>query len=388
MERPALQRLLADIEAGKVDVVVVYKVDRLTRSLTDFAKIVEVFDAHGVSFVSVTQQFNTTTSMGRLTLNVLLSFAQFEREVTGERIRDKIAASKKKGMWMGGYVAARLRREGSQAHRQRDGGRDRRPDLRAVSRDGIGPRPQGNARHRGHPEQAPSRSLRPRPVASRSRRGALYRLLQNALYRGQILHKGASYPGQHEAIVPESLWSDVQGTSPRTGSTGETASIRSNRVSWPACSTMRPATALVPTHANKRGRRYRYYVSQGLINGPTEEVRHGRRVPAADLESLIEARLIEFLKAQTELTFSAAVAVSANESAQLIQCAVVLATRWPTQPPAEKRGVLCEIVHRVDLHSATIEVHVQVEPLLRTLSRLRLPARANGPTRRRSAATF
>ena len=104
MERPALQRLLADIGAGKVDVVVVYKVDRLTRSLADFARIVEIFDAKGVSFVSVTQQFNTTTSMGRLTLNVLLSFAQFEREVTGERIRDKIAASKQKGMWMGGAV--------------------------------------------------------------------------------------------------------------------------------------------------------------------------------------------------------------------------------------------------------------------------------------------
>ena len=104
MERPALQRLLADISDGLVDVVVVYKVDRLTRSLADFAKMVEVFDAHGVSFVAVTQQFNTTTSMGRLTLNVLLSFAQFEREVTGERIRDKIAASKRKGMWMGGFV--------------------------------------------------------------------------------------------------------------------------------------------------------------------------------------------------------------------------------------------------------------------------------------------
>ena len=143
MERPALQRLLADISAGKIDVVVVYKVDRLTRSLSDFAKIVEVFDAHGVSFVSVTQQFNTTTSMGRLTLNVLLSFAQFEREVTGERIRDKIAASKKKGMWMGGLPPLGYDVQGPQAGRQRR----RKPRPSATSSgatpSSVGPRAAG-----------------------------------------------------------------------------------------------------------------------------------------------------------------------------------------------------------------------------------------------------
>ena len=127
MERPALQRLLSDIDEGRIDVVVVYKVDRLTRSLADFAKMVEIFDAHDVSFVSITQQFNTTTSMGRLTLNVLLSFAQFEREVTGERIRDKIAASKKKGMWMGGCCSTRLRRPRSPA-----GGQSRRIEARKA----------------------------------------------------------------------------------------------------------------------------------------------------------------------------------------------------------------------------------------------------------------
>ena len=143
MERPALKRLLGDIGAGKVDVVVVYKIDRLTRSLFDFAKIVEAFDAKGVSFVSITQQFNTTTSMGRLTLNVLLSFAQFEREVTGERIRDKIAASKKKGMWMGGLPAARLRRAEPEAGRQRGGGPHRPPYLPALCSAQIGARSTG-----------------------------------------------------------------------------------------------------------------------------------------------------------------------------------------------------------------------------------------------------
>ena len=145
MERPALQRLLADIEAGRVDIVVVYKIDRLTRSLADFAKIVEIFDAKGVSFVSVTQQFNTTTSMGRLTLNVLLSFAQFEREVTGERIRDKIAASKKKGMWMGGSAAARLSGAGPQARHRRQRGGDRALHLSPLCRTRLGPVVEGRA---------------------------------------------------------------------------------------------------------------------------------------------------------------------------------------------------------------------------------------------------
>ena len=143
LQRPALQRLLDDIRGSKVDVVVVYKIDRLTRSLLDFAKIVEVFDTHGLAFVSVTQAFNTATSMGRLTLNVLLSFAQFEREVTGERIRDKIAASKKKGMWMGGYLAARLRRERPEAGRQRGRSRDRPLYLPSLSRIVFGAPAQG-----------------------------------------------------------------------------------------------------------------------------------------------------------------------------------------------------------------------------------------------------
>ena len=143
MDRPALQRLLDDIRAGQVDVVVVYKIDRLTRSLFDFAKIVEAFDARGVSFVSITQQFNTTTSMGRLTLNVLLSFAQFEREVAGERIRDKIAASKKKGMWMGGSAVAWLRRAEPKVGRQRGGSWHRRPYLPAICRAPIRARAAG-----------------------------------------------------------------------------------------------------------------------------------------------------------------------------------------------------------------------------------------------------
>jgi len=210
MERPALKRLLADIKSGQVQIVVVYKVDRLTRSLSDFAKIVDVLDAHGASFVSVTQQFNTTTSMGRLTLNMLLSFAQFEREIAGERIRDKIAASKAKGMWMGGTVPLgydvkdrklvineaeaetvrmifrRYAELGSVTLLQEE--LDRR-GIRSKRREGAGGRLAGD-----------------RPFS----RGILYLILQNHLYRGEVEHKGNVYPGQHESIVDTDLWRVVQ----------------------------------------------------------------------------------------------------------------------------------------------------------------------------------
>src|SRR4051794_16237008 len=203
MDRPALQQLLADIQAGKVDVIVCYKVDRLTRSLADFAKIVEVFDAKGVSFVSVTQQFNTTTSMGRLTLNVLLSFAQFEREVTGERIRDKIAASKRKGMWMGGVPPLGYR---AQDHK-----------LIIVDREAetvrfIFRRYAELGSVRLLKEELDARSIRSKLRTSASgrlrggkpfARGALYLMLQNRIYRGEIVHREQSHPGEHAPIIDQ-----------------------------------------------------------------------------------------------------------------------------------------------------------------------------------------
>ena len=210
LERPALQRLLGDIKIGKVQIVVVYKVDRLTRSLADFAKIVDVLDAHNASFVSVTQSFNTTTSMGRLTLNMLLSFAQFEREIAGERIRDKIAASKAKGMWMGGAIPLgydvkerKLVVNAAEAETVRliftryaelgsvtllQGELDRR-GFRSKLREGVVGRLAGGAKFS---------------------RGILYLILQNHLYRGEVAHKGNVYPGQHEAIVDADLWRIVQ----------------------------------------------------------------------------------------------------------------------------------------------------------------------------------
>jgi site-specific DNA recombinase len=291
MERPAFQRLLSDVSAGKIDVVVVYKVDRLTRSLSDFAKIVDLFDRHAVSFVSVTQQFNTTSSMGRLTLNILLSFAQFEREVTGERIRDKIAASKKKGMWMGGQPSLgydvkdrKLIVNSAEAETVRHIFR-RYTELRSVRElkedlDGAGIVSKvrtacDGSRYGG------------RPIA----RGALYLMLQNRIYRGEIVHKGKSYPGEHEAIVDETLWNNVQAVLAQNrleranGTPGNEPNLLTG-ILFDA-----QGGRMSPTHANKRGTRYRYYISRSLLEGSAKAKAQGQRIPAVALESLVVRRI-------------------------------------------------------------------------------------------------
>ena len=275
MERPALKRLLEDIQAGKVQIVVVYKVDRLTRSLADFAKIVDIFDAHNASFVSVTQQFNTTTSMGRLTLNMLLSFAQFEREIAGERIRDKIAASKKKGMWMGGNVPLgydvkdrKLIVNEPEASTVRLIFR-RYAELGSVSllraeldrlgivskrREGAGGRLAGGQHFS---------------------RGALYLMLQNRLYRGDIVHQGEAYPGQHEAILDPELWQIVQNKlavhrQERALAVGaEAPSLLAGLI------VDADGSRMTPTHATKKAKRYRYYVSASLLVEITRKPRKG-----------------------------------------------------------------------------------------------------------------
>jgi site-specific DNA recombinase len=295
MERPAFQRLLSDVSAGKIDVVIVYKVDRLTRSLSDFAKIVDIFDKHAVSFVSVTQQFNTTSSMGRLTLNMLLSFAQFEREVTGERIRDKIAASKKKGMWMGGHPSlgydvkdrrlvvnnteAETVRHIFRRYTERKSMRELKEDLDAAGIVSKVRTASDGSRYGGQ------------PIA----RGALYLMLQNRIYRGEIVHKGKSYPGEHEAIVDETLWDNVQ------------AILSENRVHRADGKTGHQPNLLTgilfdahggrmsPTHANKKGTRYRYYISRSLLEGSADAKAGGQRVPAAALESLVVRRIRDWL---------------------------------------------------------------------------------------------
>ena len=210
LERPGLKKLLEDIASGLIDVVVVYKVDRLTRSLTDFSRIVEIFDKHGVSFVSVTQAFNTTTSMGRLTLNVLLSFAQFEREVTGERIRDKIAASKKKGMWMGGFVPLGFAKKDRSLVIVESEAEVVRTLYRLYLKHGTVAALKQEADWLDLRSKAYDTIAEPLRGGKPFSRGHLYRILANPLYVGEIDHKGTCYPGQHEPVIDRKTWDAAQ----------------------------------------------------------------------------------------------------------------------------------------------------------------------------------
>jgi site-specific DNA recombinase len=300
-DRPDLQRLLDDIRSRKLDVIVVYKVDRLTRSLADFAKLVELFDAHGVSFVSVTQQFNTTTSMGRLTLNVLLSFAQFEREVTSERIRDKIAASKRKGLWVGGTLPLGYHMEdGKIAVVEDEAERVRLIYRRYLELGGV---------------NALVRDLRERNIRTKSRllatgatrggvlfgRGSLFYLLRNRFYIGEVKYKDEILPGEQPAIMDRALFDAVQ---------------QKLTDQWTNRSTTRNASdhlltgllfddaghRMVPTHAAKAGVRYRYYVSLPHLHGESKIASVGSvsRVPATEIEDVILKSLHEHLIAQKE----------------------------------------------------------------------------------------
>src|SRR5438046_876860 len=287
MERPALQRLLADMRAGRIDIVVVYKVDRLTRSLADFARLVELFDAQGVSFVSVTQQFNTTSSMGRLTLNVLLSFAQFEREVTGERIRDKIAASKKKGMWMGGNVPLGYdANERTLVINPAEAETVRR--IFALYRElGCVRRVKEEADRLGLRTKCSTTANGAERGGKPFSRGHLYTLLSNPIYTGQIAHKGELYLGQHPALIDDESWSAVRDQL--------AANTSDHRRKAKAVEPSLLAGLLVdargerftPSHAVKKGRRYRYYISTALITDVGTDRAQGWRLAAREIEEAV-----------------------------------------------------------------------------------------------------
>jgi len=351
-----------------VDTIVVYKIDRHTRSLADFAKMGELFDERGITFVSGTQQFNTTTSMGRLTLNVLLSFAQFEREVTGERIRDKIAASKKKGMWMGGNVPL---------------GYDAK-DRKLV----VNEKEAKTVRHIFHryvelgSVQSLREELQADGITSKRRisksgrisggstlyRGALYLMLQNRIYIGEITHKKESYPGQHDAIVERDLWDKVQ------------AILAGNRVERSIGSTAKDPSLLAglmfdgdgnrmtPTHAVKNGRRYRYYISRSLTTDTRKTSPAGIRIPAKEIEQLVSQRLMEFLAntgdlvdtIKTHITDSKALKQAIEESSRL-------AVEWPKKPPSEKRSVFMALIQRIDIRDKSTAIHLSVNQLCKLL---------------------
>jgi site-specific DNA recombinase len=285
-ERPALQRLLTDIRGRKVDIVVVYKVDRLTRSLADFAKLVELFDGHGVSFVSVTQQFNTTTSMGRLTLNVLLSFAQFEREVTGERIRDKIGASKRRGLWVGGMVPLGYVSRDKKLFIEEDEAERVRTIFRRYLELGSLGQLLGDLRQRGIVTRSrrlsDGRTIGGIPFT----RGPLAYLLRNRFYIGEVVFKGEVCPGQHPPIVDRDLFDGVQRRLAEQHHGYHAGRIRSEALLMGRIFDDR-GNRMGPSHSRNGRTRYCYYVSSALIQGQPKAAGTVSRVPAAKLEAIV-----------------------------------------------------------------------------------------------------
>lgn len=355
LERPGLKRLLGDIERGVVDVVVVYKIDRLSRSLMDFSKLVEAFEAHGVTFVSVTQSFNTTTSMGRLTLNILLSFAQFEREVIGERIRDKFAASRARGMWMGGRVPL-----GYDAHDRKlipneaEVPRVRRVfDLFVETGSGV----------------ETARRLQAEGITSKSGRllnkGDVHKFLNLRTYIGEVSHKGKVFAGEHQGIVPRLLWDRAHAilrVSPR---------IRGNANRQHAPALLKglifglDGRALSPSHCRKKGKLYRYYVAQQVLKG---EQADGlvRRISAAQIETAVVDQVRALLR-QPEIvvgTWLAARASDPSLTERHVRDALSnLDPLWDELFPAEQTRIVRALVERVQVGPDGADIRLRVEGL-------------------------
>jgi site-specific DNA recombinase len=355
LERPALGRLMADIGARRIDIVVVYKIDRLTRALMDFAKLIEVLDRNAVTFVSVTQSFNTTTSMGRLMLNVLLSFAQFEREVTGERIRDKFAASRKKGMWMGGWAPL---------------GYDIK-DRKLV----INPAEAAHVRFiferftqlRSVTKLIPM--LAAEGIKAKSGRPVekcyLYRIINNPVYVGEAVHKGTSYPGEHKAIINRALWQRVQDilrVSPRkraANSRARTPALLKGLIFGPN------GTAMTPSHTRRNGKLYRYYIDMGVLKraAPPSPV---SRIAAGDVECAVLDQLRAILRAPEIIirTWRAARRKIDNITEAEVRSALEqLDPLWNELFPAEQARIVKLLVERVDIQENGMEVRFRVDGL-------------------------
>ena len=365
LERPALKRLLADIEAGLIDVVVVYKIDRLSRSLMDFSKLVQAFDEHQVTFVSVTQAFNTTTSMGRLTLNILLSFAQFEREVIGERVRDKIAASKARGMWMGGPVPL-----GYDV-------RDRKLVVNEAEAATVRRVFEGFAAIGSATKLVPA--LRAEGLLTKMGRpfdkGATYKTLNLRTYLGQVTHQGKVYPGEHQAIVPQDLWDrahDIMRESPR---------IRANEARRQTPALLRglifgpDGRALSPTHTRRRGKLYTYYVSQAVLKG-TDDGCTVRRISAGEIEAAVMDQVRAILQ-QPEVVIGTWRAAQADApdltEAETREALEQLDPLWDELFPAEQERIVRSLVERVDVSPAGADIRLRLDGLAGLVRDLRAP---------------
>ncbi|MBB6193184.1 DNA invertase Pin-like site-specific DNA recombinase [Sphingobium wenxiniae] len=369
LERPGLKALLEDVEAGLVDVIVVYKIDRLSRSLMDFAKLVEAFDRNNVTFVSVTQAFNTTTSMGRLTLNILLSFAQFEREVTGERIRDKFAASRAKGMWMGGFVPM---------------GYDV-VDRKLV----INEAEAATIRHmfQRFVELGSATLLTRELVAGGTLnkrgklidKGFLYKLFRNRLYLGEAVHKGTSYPGEHQAIITPELWDQVHAIlqeSPRQRAAN-------TRTQTPALLKGLIFTdrgiAMTPTVTKKGSRHYRYYTSMDAIRNRACE---GRDSFVRLNAGMVEAAVVQHIRSLLRTPEIAARAMEAarRNDPDIDEQDVVTAlsgfdSLWESLFPAEQARIARLLIERVTVSADGLAVDLRTEGLGSVIREMVTPER-------------
>src|SRR5689334_11012710 len=365
LDRPALQRLIQDVKAGRIGIVIVYKIDRLSRSLRDFVKLIELFEVHGVTFVSVTQSFNTTTSMGRLILNVLLSFAQFEREVIGDRIRDKIAASRARGMWMGGKVPLGYDvRDRKLIVNEAEAERVRRVfEVFAETGSGIA------TLRRMAADGMVTKTGRP------FSRSDLYKLLSNRTYLGEVTHKGHTYPGAHLGIVSRQLWDrvhDILTESPR-------ARANQNRQQTPALLKGllfgADGRAMSPTHTRRRGRLYRYYVSQFVLKGSGDMAADVvRRVSAAEIETAV-VNQVRLLLRQPEIIVGTWMAARAEApdltEAETRQALEQLDPLWDQLFPAEQARIIHLLVERVEVGPDGAAIRLRIAGLTGLVDELR-----------------
>ena len=362
LDRPALKRLLANIEAGQIDVVVVYKIDRLSRSLMDFSRLVEVFDRQNVTFVSVTQSFNTTTSMGRLTLNVLLSFAQFEREVIGERIRDKFAASRRKGMWMGGWAPL-----GYEV-------KDRKLVVNEVDANLV--RSIFQRFLKTGSATILARQLIGEGVRNKYGKlidkGILYKLLTNPVYIGEAVHKGVPYPGEHTAIIDRKTWEKVRAqfqTSPRkrAGATrAQTPALLKGLIFDPT------GVAMSPSHTRRRGRLYRYYVSQTALKQGAAECPIGN-VPAAEIEKIVIDQVRLLLRSPEVIVQTwrrARTSVKGLTETEVRRALLEFEPLWNELFPAEQARIIHLLVERVDVQVDGVEIKLRIDGLTSLIGEL------------------
>jgi DNA invertase Pin-like site-specific DNA recombinase len=375
LERPGLQRLLRDIEAGMIDVVIVYKVDRLSRSLMDFAKLMDTFERHNVSFVSVTQSFNTTNSMGRLTLNILLSFAQFERELAGERIRDKFAASRKKGMWMGGWPPLGYEVENRRLVMvEREAALVRRIFDRFAK--------TGSALSVARELNAAGEVTKRRACATGVRggkpwtKGAVYKVLANRIYLGEAVHKGVAYPGEHAAVIDQRAWDRAHAVmaepAHRRGAAtrAQIPALLKGLIFGPN------GRAMSPSHTRRRGRIYRYYVAREAIADGYDSCAV-TSVPAADVDGAVLDHIRKSLAAPELVARTWAVAKrDAIDEITEREVTVLLAdfaTVWNELFPAEQARIVQLLVERVDMQEDALEVRIRAEGLASLVTELRQP---------------